>query len=264
MTLEKTIQLDTHHVNVQFLFAEEVKNDSILLVFLHEALGSIGQWRTFPQLLCNQMRLNGIVYDRRGHGKSDPEVNKRNIHYLHEAADIELKKLLDVLLPLDKKVILIGHSDGGSIALLYAAQFPKQIAGLVTMAAHVFVEDETLDGIYPAIEAYKEGKLAGLEKFHGDKTNDLFYAWANIWLLPVFKTWNISEDIKGIQCPALIIQGREDQYGTEKQVDEIVKSIANAQGVILDNCKHHPHLEKTNEVIALIVSRLKYNDSTKK
>jgi pimeloyl-ACP methyl ester carboxylesterase len=252
MTLEKKIQLDSHQVNTQFLFSESVKDDSILFVFLHEALGSIPQWRDFPQLLCNQMGLNGIVYDRRGHGNSDPENAKRDANYLHEAAYSEFKKLMDVLIPLDKKIILIGHSDGGTIALLYAAKYPKQIAGIVTMAAHVLVEEETLNGIHPAIVAFENGKLAGLKKFHGDKTTDLFYAWANTWLMPEFKSWNIVDEIKDIVCPALILQGKEDQYGTEKQVNEIVSALENAEGVMLDNCKHHPHLEKTKEVIDLI------------
>ena len=256
MTLEKKIQLDTHQVNVQFLFAEVVKNDSILLVFLHEALGSIGQWRNFPQLLCNQMGLNGIVYDRRGHGKSDAESDKRGVDYLHQAAHVEFKKLMDILIPLEKKIVLIGHSDGGTIALLYASKYPKQIAGIATMAAHVLVEKETLAGIHPAIDAYEKGKLDGLIKFHGDKTNDLFYAWANTWLKPDFESWNIVEEIKGIRCQTIAIQGEEDQYGTKKQVDEIVNSLTNAQGVMLENCKHHPHLEKTQEVIDLIQSRI--------
>ncbi len=264
MTLEKTIQLDSYQVNVQFLFVDPLKNDSILLVFLHEALGSIGQWRNFPQLLCEQMGLNGVIYDRRGHGKSDAEIEKRDVNYLHQAAHFELKKLIDILIPLDKKIILVGHSDGGTIALLYAAQFPKKIAGIVTMAAHVLVEQETLSGIYPAVEAYEKGKLAGLRKFHGNKTNDLFYAWANTWLMPAFKTWNIIPEIKGIQCPALVIQGTEDQYGTEKQVNEIVGALKNALGVMIDHCKHHPHLEKTHEVIELITSQLKYSDTARK
>ena len=257
MTLEKKIQLDSHQVNVQFLFADAVKDDAILLVFLHEALGSIGQWRDFPQLLCNQMGLNGIVYDRRGHGKSDVENTARGVDYLHQAAHVEFKKLMDILIPLDKKIILIGHSDGGTIALLYAAKYPKQIAGIATMAAHVLVEEETLSGIHPAIEAYENGKLDGLKKYHGDKTNNLFYSWANTWLKHDFKSWNIVEEIKGIKCPTIAIQGIEDQYGTEKQVNDIVSSLENAQGVMLENCKHHPHLEKTKEVIELIDIQLK-------
>lgn len=257
MTIEKKIQLDTHQVNTQFLFADSLKSDSTLLVFLHEALGSIPQWRNFPQLLCNQMGINGIVYDRRGHGKSDAEVIERGVDYLHQAAREELKKLLDILVPLDKKIILVGHSDGGTVALLYAARFPKQVAGIVTMAAHVLVEDETLKGIYPAIEAYQNGKLDGLKKFHGDKTHHLFFAWANTWLMPAFKTWNIVAEINGIEIPTIAIQGREDQYGTDKQVDDIVSALTNAQGIILDQCKHHPHLEKSKEVIELIDAHFK-------
>lgn len=121
------------------------------------------------------------------------------------------------------------------------------------MAAHVLAEPETLAGIHPAMEAYRLGKLEGLKKYHGDKTETLFFAWADTWLSPFFENWNIEAEIQGIASPALIIQGREDQYGTPLQVELIVQQLANAHGVILENCNHHPHLEKGEEVIELIL-----------
>lgn len=248
----KNIPLSTHQVNIAFLEPRKLEEESVYLVFLHEALGSIGQWRNFPQLLCDTLGMNGFIYERQGHGLSDPLLAARDHRYLHDYAYNELPEVIQTLIPAGKKALLIGHSDGGTIALLYAAKFPKQVAGIVTMAAHVLSEPETLEGIYPAIEAYRQGKLDGLKKYHGEKTETLFFAWANTWLSEGFKGWNVEAEISGIVCPSLIIQGKEDQYGTPLQVELIVKGMENGEGVILENCKHHPHLEKTNEVIELV------------
>lgn len=253
--ISKDLTLSTHKIHFAFLEPKKIADENTYLLFLHEALGSIGQWRNFPQLLCDAMGMRGFVYERRGHGSSDPLEGTRTNRYLHEYAYDELPELMQTLIPSGKKVISVGHSDGGTIALLYAAKFPKLVAGIVTMAAHVLAEPETLAGIHPAIEAYRQGKLEGLKKYHGDKTETLFFAWADTWLSPEFKDWNIVSDIEGIDCPALIIQGREDQYGTPLQVDLIVEKLPQAKGVILENCKHHPHLEKTEEVINMIAKQ---------
>lgn len=248
----KQLQLAFHKVNMTFVEPRKMAEEETYLLFLHEALGSIGQWRNFPQLLCDALGMRGFVYERQGHGSSDPLTSERNERYLHNYAYDELPQVVRALIPAGKKVILIGHSDGGTIALLYAAKFPKQVAGIVTMAAHVLAEPETRAGIYPAIEAYRAGKLEGLKKYHGDKTETLFFAWAHTWLNPFFEHWNIVNDISGIDCPALIIQGKDDQYGTQLQVDLTIGALSNAKGIILDQCGHHPHLEKTEEVIEMI------------
>ena len=250
--ITKRIQLSSHQVNIAFIEPKKKQQENTYLLFLHEALGSIGQWRNFPQLLCDQLGMAGFIYERQGHGSSDPLPGERDNRYLHNYAYDELPQVIQQLIPAGRKVILVGHSDGGSIALLYAAKFPKQVTGIVTMAAHILSEPETLKGIHPAIEAYQQGKLEGLKKYHGDKTETLFYAWANTWLSEGFKNWNIASDIQGISCPALIIQGKEDQYGTPLQVEMIVGSMKGGEGVILENCKHHPHLEQTEEVVELI------------
>jgi pimeloyl-ACP methyl ester carboxylesterase len=226
------------------------RSEKTILVFLHEALGSIGQWRNFPTLLCQELKLNGLVYEREGHGKSSAFQHPRTANYLHEYALNELPLVIENLIGVDQQVILIGHSDGGSIALLYAAQFPKKVAATITMAAHVINEPETITGIQPAIEAYNLGKLEGLKKFHGDKTEDLFFAWANIWKSADFKDWNICQDISEIKAPLLALQGSRDQYGTIKQlllIEESVNGIVETQ--FLDACGHHPHLEKMELVI---------------
>lgn len=251
--IQKRIALPSHTVNIAHLYPRELKNENTFLVFLHEALGSIGQWREFPQLLCDQMGINGFIFERQGHGQSDAFSSLRNARYLHDAAYHELKEMLEIVIPSGKKIILIGHSDGGSIALLYASKFPKNVVGVVTMAAHVIVEKETLEGIQPAIEAYQKGKLDGLKKYHGDQTEILFYAWANTWLSTEFKDWDISNDIQIRPMPALIIQGNQDQYGTSKQVEIIAADNDNTQSLLLEHCKHHPHLEKPGEVIQAIL-----------
>jgi pimeloyl-ACP methyl ester carboxylesterase len=251
----KLVGLKEKVLAVTPIFSENVQDDSCVLVFLHEALGSVGQWKNFPYKLCTSLRLNGIVYEREGYGNSSPLRKKRDKNYLHDYAWEELSELLEIILPKEKKVILVGHSDGASIALLYAARFPKKVKAVVSMAAHVIVEDVTLNGIDPAVEAYKEGKLEGLRKFHGEKTDELFYAWSDTWNLPEFYNWNICEDIETISCPVLALQGINDQYGTELQLDLIKQSVKRGEvmKVMLPKCGHHPHLEVHEDVEQIII-----------
>ena len=227
---------------------EHTRENSIL-IFLHEALGSIPQWRSFPTDVCLKLGMNGIVYERQGHGKSAPLSSKRDANYLHDYAWRELPAFLDAILPPDQKIILIGHSDGGTIALLYAAKFPKRVKAVVTMAAHVVNEPETIAGIGPAVNAFESGKLNKLHDYHGDKTAALFYAWSDIWRSSEFRDWSITSDIRTIQCPCLILQGNKDQYGTFRQLELIQQSVSGmCITEFVKDCGHHPHLEKPNEV----------------
>lgn len=241
----KLVELTGKTLAVSPVFAEQVADDSCVLIFLHEALGSIGQWKGFPQQLCNALQLNGIVYEREGYGHSSALKNQRTNQYLHEYAWNELPELLNIILPPEKQIVLVGHSDGASIALLYAARFPKRVKAVISMAAHVIVEEITLKGIAPAVNAYRAGKLEGLRKYHGDKTEELFYAWVNTWNLPEFRDWNICEDIETIVCPVLALQGVNDQYGTPLQLELIEKAIykGGVTKVLLPKCGHHPQLE---------------------
>lgn len=249
----KTIEISPAKIAVEPIFATKVGDENTVLVFLHEALGSIQQWKSFPQEVCNALQLNGIVYEREGHGNSSPLTKQRDERYLHDYALCELPALLEKILAPEKEVVLVGHSDGGTIALLYAANFPKKVKGIISMAAHVIVEEETLAGIQPAINAYEAGKLNGLKRFHGDKTDALFYAWARTWNMPEFRNWNICKDIHSVIAPTLIIQGQNDQYGTEKQVQLIAESIAGkSTSVIIEQCGHIPHLEQSNRVLSEI------------
>ncbi len=249
--MEKIIRFNSKEINIQWINQIALTDSKPVLVFLHEALGSIIQWKSFPSELCHSLNLPGIVIERSGHGKSSGLSGERNTHYLHNYADETQEVLREVLNP-NQKIILIGHSDGGSIALIMASRNVKNLSAIVTMAAHTFVEEETLAGIYPAIEAFEAGKLDGLYKIHKEKTNPLFYAWANTWLAPEFKNWDIRDEIQSFKIPVLAIQGKDDQYGTEEQVNSIVENYENRTGKILPSCGHHPHLERKEFVIRQI------------
>ncbi|RYM33310.1 alpha/beta fold hydrolase [Brumimicrobium glaciale] len=222
-----------------------------VVLFLHEAIGSIAQWQKFPKHLCSELNLPGIAIEFPGYGFSESEDKIRDAKYLHEFALDYLPAFIEAI-QLKNPLLIVGHSDGGTNALLYSAKYPSNVKGIVTMAAHYINEEETKAGIQPAIDAWKAGKLKGLEFFHGEKTERLFFAWANTWLKPDFNEWDISEDIKGNSVPALIIQGSNDQYGTDQQVNGIVDLLENAEGCFIEDCGHAPHLEKEGVVIAKI------------
>lgn len=249
------ISIDDYELAYEEILPSSNFNQDTVVLFLHEALGSIGQWKTFPQELCDAIQLKGIVYERRGYGNSSPLAQPRDENYLHDYALVELPKFIEALELSDKKIILVGHSDGGTMALLYAMRLSSALAGVVTMAAHVLNEPETIEGIYPAIKAYEAGKLKGLHKYHGDKTDRLFQEWSQTWISDFFKSWDIREEIKGITCPALILQGKDDQYGTTLQLEGI-KNACNGvhESHLIGNCGHSPHLEQNEEVISLITN----------
>lgn len=254
------VELGDISLHYEEIIPDNIRRDDIVVLYLHEALGSIGQWKDFPQKVCAKLGLIGMVYERQGHGGSSPLTYKRTNTYLHDYALIELPVFIKKVIPADKRIILIGHSDGGTIAMLYASRYPEQIAGVITMAAHVINEPETKAGIGPAVKAYNEGKLKGLVKYHGEKTKDLFFAWADIWRSDAFSDWNITKEISCGDIPGLFIQGADDQYGTPKQIKLIEQHFGtNIRAVLLPNCGHHPHLEQKDEVIELI--REWYNDN---
>jgi pimeloyl-ACP methyl ester carboxylesterase len=223
-----------------------------VLVFLHEGLGSVALWRDFPRRVCEATGCAGIVYDRLGYGQSTPLRRERSIHYLHEYALHELPAVLDQHLA-GRPHIVVGHSDGGSIALIHAAGQPAGLRGVVTLAAHVIVEDVTLVGIRAARIAYDEGKLRALERYHGAKTDQIFKAWADTWLRPAFAHWDIRYLLPSIACPVLALQGSADQYGTVAQLDAIAAGVPHAQVRMLEGRGHAPHAE-TPEVLAGLIA----------
>ena len=220
------------------------KTDRPVLVFLHEGLGSVAQWRDFPARLCERTGCPGLVYDRVGHGLSSPLAHKRSIHYLHGHALHELPGVLDALIP-GRPYLLIGHSDGGSIALIAAAERSPLVKGIITMAAHVLVEACSLTGIEAARAAYARGALRqALQRYHGEKVDTLFHAWADTWTSPWFRSWNIEYLLPSIDAPLLVLQGRDDPYGSRSQVDRIVDhSGGSATPLLIEDCGHAPYRE---------------------
>jgi pimeloyl-ACP methyl ester carboxylesterase len=215
-----------------------------VLIFLHDALGSAGQWKEFPKLLAERVGLNAVVYDRRGYGRST-SVEKRTKDYLHREAGIILPEFLKKLNI--KNPILFGHSDGGSIALLHAAKFDP--LAIVCEAAHVLVEKETIAGIEKAV-GQKLFLIRKLKKYHGEKTEKLFADWHETWLDPDFQNWNIEAGLKNINCPALIVQGELDEYATRGHLGRIERGIGeNARSGLIKNCGHIPHLEASDEIL---------------
>jgi len=218
------------------------------LVFLHEGLGSVGQWRDFPSALCATTGLNALVYDRWGYGKAEacPEVG--NVAYLHHEALEVLPRVLEHF-GIDKAVC-IGHSDGGSIALMFAAAYPERTSAVITEAAHVFVEEVTLAGIRAAVAVYETTDLkTKLMRYHGDKTDMVFRRWSETWLSPAFRTWNIEEYLPRVRCPVLAVQGRDDPYGTPAQVEAIVRQTSGpAEGLLVPDCGHIPHFQAPEKI----------------
>ena len=221
------------------------------LVFLHEGLGSIGLWRAFPDQVTSATGHRAILYSRFGHGWSDASDDARPLDFVHrEALDV-----LPVLLErLDAgRPILIGHSDGASIALVYAAHF--DVSGLVLLAPHVFVEEEGLAKIGAQGEQpERDALVAKMAKHHRDPEST-FKAWFDVWMHPEFKKWNIEDLLDRIHCPVLLIQGLDDEYGTLSQVDAIERKLSGPiERLALAECGHSPHLSQPRQTLEATVS----------
>jgi pimeloyl-ACP methyl ester carboxylesterase len=229
------------------------KQDDMTLVFLHEGLGSIECWKGFPQKLCRATGVNGLVYDRKGYGGSDPYNGMWPKDYLIEEATEDLPMLLescDI-----KNPILVGHSDGGSIALLMAATHKHLVKGAITEAAHIFVENETVNGIREFMRIYDtdDELRKKLSRYHGENTDNVVRRWAKTWLAPSFRDWNIESFLPQISCPLLVLQGACDEYATVRQVKEIVDQVNGpVSWEIISKCAHIPHFQASEHVLALM------------
>ena len=243
-----------HRLSAEFIRPRARTDNRPGLVFLHEGLGSIDQWRDFPEKICIATGCPVLVYDRWGYGGSDPLTEPRRPDYLHDEALVSLPEVLNQC-AIDKP-ILIGHSDGGSIAIIYAGTYPQKVAGIITEAAHVFVENVTVKGIKRAVEVYESTDLKErLANFHDNNTELMFRGWAEIWLSPDFRNWNIEEYLPHITCPLLAIQGKDDEYGTPAQVEAIVGKVTGpARASMIDNCGHIPHIQAMDKVFTEMVS----------
>jgi pimeloyl-ACP methyl ester carboxylesterase len=227
-----------------------------VLVLLHDSLGSVALWRDLPERLAEATGLEVLAYDRRGHGASDPlGPRPRTVRYLHEEA-ATLDRVLDAAGVGD--AVLFGHSDGGTIALLAAAHHPARIRALVAEAAHVFVEERTLEGIREAQRTAAEvDLLARLARHHGAKAEALFAAWTGTWLAPWFRGWNVEEDLRRIRCPVLVVQGELDEFGTDAQVQAIARGVSGpARTALLPGLRHVPHREAPEAVTRAVAEFL--------
>lgn len=253
-SFEKKIDVNGKMLYVEFF--HQYKNRPTI-VFLHDSLGCAQLWRDFPVKLSLSIECNILIYDRLGYGRSDPMCSsKRSLYYLEEEAEVlnELLSILEI-----KDAILFGHSDGGSIALLNAAKYPENIKALICEAAHIFVEEVTLKGIYDALDAYNNTDLSQrLEKYHGEKVDTIFKAWVETWISDDFRKWNIESYLSDIISPLLFIQGEADEYGTLAQVDRTVSQVGGiAEKIILPDVGHTPHKQLSEKTIKISADFLK-------
>lgn len=250
-------------LRIEYRWVNEAAGSAPIAVFLHEGLGSIAMWRDWPQALCERLGMRGLVYSRPGYGLSTPRERdvKWPVNFMTAQARDILPALLDALdisMQERKRMWLIGHSDGGSITLLYAAMHPDALAGAVAIAPHVFVEDISVESIAQTKQLYETTDLRSkLSRYHAD-VDSAFYGWNDIWLNPAFREWNIADELAAIKQPLVAVQGHDDNYGTMAQIDTIGERVPHAQLVKLDASGHSPHRDAPdalNEAIAAFIAR---------
>ncbi len=224
--------------------ATDGSND-VALVLLHEGLGCVALWRNFPVELAKATGFGVFTYSRIGYGSSDPCSLPRSLTYMHHEGQEVLPRVLSHISA--DHIILIGHSDGASIAAIHAGSIPDpRLRGIVLMAPHIFAEQVSISAITDAKLAYETGKLRdGLERYHGDNVDCAFWGWNGAWLDPAFVQWDLSEFLPRIKVPVLFIQGREDQYGSLAQLDALNRGLPSRPiSLVLDACRHSPHLDQ--------------------
>lgn len=219
-----------------------------VMVFLHEGLGSVSMWRDYPARLCAATGLRGLVFSRYGYGQSTPRPATEEWlpDFMHAQAHGAVPAFLQTLGVWDTAhpLWLFGHSDGASIALLMASQFPRHIGGVVAVAPHLFVEDLSLASIAQTCDSYRHGDLRRrLARHHADP-DSAFWGWGGAWLRPAFRSWNIEPEVARIRCPVLAVQGVDDAYGTMAQIDHIAAVLPRTTLVKLPACGHSPHRDQ--------------------
>jgi pimeloyl-ACP methyl ester carboxylesterase len=247
----KRVDIDGVRLEYVRLPSAHPREDAPAIVFLHEGLGSVAMWRDFPQRVADAAGCEAIVYSRAGYGRSDPARLPRPVAYMHAEGEQVLPAFL-ARLGIDSP-ILFGHSDGGSIALICAGNTDIPLTGVIAMAPHVMVEDISVSSIADAKTAYRTTDLATrLGKYHDD-VDAAFWGWNDIWLHPDFRAWNIEACLPRIRCPILAIQGEDDEYGTMAQIDRIAAAACDVELVKLADCRHSPHKDQPDAVIASVV-----------
>jgi pimeloyl-ACP methyl ester carboxylesterase len=243
-------------VRIEHRFVGVAQATAPLIVFLHEGLGSLAMWKDFPQQLCMAVGARGLVYSRPGYGRSTPRAAEEawGLDFMHRQAHEVLPALLQALHidTLTQRTWLFGHSDGGSIALLYAARFAHRIAGAVVLAPHIMVEEQSVASIEVARVSYESTDLRQrLARYHDDP-DSAFYGWNRIWLHPPFRQWSIESEIAAISCPLLAVQGVDDEYGTLEQIRGIQRRVPCTQLLELPECGHSPQRDQPQAVVGAV------------
>jgi len=220
------------------------------IVMLHEGLGCVSMWKDFPEQLAKSTGCGVLVYSRYGHGKSERLAEKRSVDFMRHEAEAVLPELLErceIEAP-----ILLGHSDGGSICIIYAATALRKPGALVLEAPHVFVEDLSVSSISTIRAAYETTDLRQKLAHYHDHVDETFWGWNDIWLDPRFRSWNIEEYLNAVRCPVLVIQGENDEYGTLMQVEAIKARLPSTETLVLSECGHSPHRDQPARTLAAI------------
>jgi pimeloyl-ACP methyl ester carboxylesterase len=250
---DQFIDLPDRRLRVQRLVPARTDGlDRTTLIFLHEGLGCIEMWRDFPQRLCDATLCAGLVYDRTAYGRSSPWPSDPGLHYMEIEADEVLPKLL-ASAGIDD-CVLVGHSDGGTIALNYAASDPEPLRAVVTLAAHAINEPICFKRIVEAQAAFASGELRQrLRRYHGDNVDRAFHLWADAWAAKGFEPMDANGRLPGVQVPVQAIQGEDDEYGTELQLGIIAGKVGGyCETRLVPDCGHSPHLQQTNYVLSEI------------
>ena len=254
-------------LNIDGLFIEYRKFSGTkagpMIVLLHEGLGSVSAWKDFPENLCKVTGLSVFLYSRAGYGNSSPIELPRSVDFHSDEAVRVLPKILDAAEI--ERCILLGHSDGASIATIYASakSLDNQAERLILLAPHIFAEEKCVTAVEQAIKAYEKGNLRkALRKFHGKNTECAFRGWSGVWTDLEFSCWSIEEHLPFIKIPVLAIRGEDDPYNTVSHLDGITEKVSGeVECFNLSNCAHAPHKEQEEQVLMLIEKFLQaYNN----
>jgi pimeloyl-ACP methyl ester carboxylesterase len=248
------LSYDGRDLRLEYTWLNADRADAPLIVFMHEGLGTLAMWGGFPQRLCDAGGFRALLYSRYGYGRSSARSPREQwpLDYLEREARQLLPDFLRAV-GADARPWLFGHSDGASIALIYAAAFPEALAGAVVLAPHVFVEDATIAGIATARRSYETTDLRRRLGRYQTDPDGAFWRWHDRWVDREFRDWNIEALLPAIRCPLLAIQGEDDEYATMAQLDGIKRQVPQAELLKLAACRHAPHRDQPQPVMNAVI-----------